>query len=54
MAHKESKLKRAELRKMFQQQKCDQEVKDNNPNATKWFKEEPYQLQYQRKYGGSK
>ena len=54
MAHKESKLKREELRKMFARQKYDNEIKTSDRKAMEWFKEEPYQLQYQRMYGGGK
>lgn len=54
MAYKESKLKREELRKMFARQKYDNEIKTSDRKAMEWFKAEPYQLQYQRMYGGGK
>ena len=53
MAHKESKLKREELRKMFARQKYDNEIKTSDRKAMEWFKEEPYQLQYQERMKGN-
>lgn len=51
---KESKLKRANLRKILAKQKYDEEIKTRDRKAMEWFKAEPYQLQYQRMYGGGK
>ena len=51
---KESKLKRANLRKILANQKYDEEIKTSDRKAMEWFKAEPYQLQYQRMYGGGK
>lgn len=53
MAHRESKLKREELRKMFANQKYDNEIKTSERKAKEWFKAEPYQLQYQERMKGN-
>ena len=53
MAYKASKLKREELRKMFANQKYNDEIKTSDRKAMEWFKEEPYQLQYQERMKGN-
>lgn len=52
--HKDSKLKRAELRRLANDRHYAKNEQTKSEKAMERFRAVPYQLEYQRKYGGKK
>lgn len=52
--HKDSKFKRESLRRMVNDRHYARSQQEQNEKAMERFRAVPYQLEYQRKYGGKK